>query len=371
MKFRCNKEELLKGINTVSRFAYSKYQQSILECIHIKTEGEFIYMDAFDMTTAIKTKINAEVAEEGETAIPARVLNEIISKISSGDIEFERVNNSILITGANASANLQEMDASQFPSFPEYEEDNENVIELKESDLKDMIDKTSFSVYLGDDRPIFTGLLLETKPEEKTVSMVGIDGVRLAVYRKEFEGINKIKAIIPSKMLKEASRILEEGDEKVKLYFTDSSCFMINDKIEIFTRLLDGEFINYNSIIPSGYKTKIRVNVSMLLQSLDLMMVLAREDSSNIIHMSIEDSSIRLQSDSKYGNAKDVIYLDHIDGDDLKIAFNARFLLDIFRVIDDEEVVMEFNGRLQAGVIRPVNSDDYLYLVVPVNVAER
>ena len=371
MKFRCNKEELLKGISIVSRFAYSKYQQSILECIHIKAEGEYIYMDTFDMTTAIRTKINAEITEEGETAIPARVLNEIVSKISSGEILFERINNTVQITGANASANLSEMDAAQFPVFPECEEDEEKMIEIKQDDLKAMIDKTSFSVYTGDDRPIFTGLLLETNPSEKKVSMVGIDGVRLAIYRNDFEGNNKIKAIIPSKMLKEASRILESGDETVRLYFTDSACFMINDKIEIFTRLLDGEFINYGSIVPSGYKTRVRVNVSMLLQRLDLMMVLAREDSSNIIHLSFEDACLNLQSDSRYGNAKDMIYLGSMDGENLKIAFNARFLLDIFRVIEDDEVVMEFNGRLQAGVIKPVNNDNFLYLVVPVNVAER
>ncbi len=371
MKFRCNKEELLKGISIVSRFAYSKYQQSILECIHIKAEGEFVYMDTFDMTTAIRTRINAEVSEEGETAIPARVLNEIVSKISSGEILFERISNSVQITGANASANLSEMDAAQFPVFPECEEDDERMIEMKQEDLKSMIDKTSFSVYSGDDRPIFTGLLLETQPDEHSVSMVGIDGVRLAIYRNAFEGTNKIKAIIPSKMLKEAARILENGEDTVKMYFTDSACFMINEKIEIFTRLLDGEFINYGSIIPTSYKTKVRVNVPMLLQSLDLMMVLAREDSSNIIHLSFENSSINLKSDSRYGNAKDTIFLGSMDGDDLKIAFNAKFLLDIFRVIEDEEVVMEFNGRLQAGVIKPVNSDNYLYLVVPVNVAER
>ena len=142
MKFRCNKEELLKGIGIVSRFAYSKYQQSILECIHIKAEGEYIYMDTFDMTTAIRTKINAEITEEGETAIPARVLNEIVSKISSGEILFERINNIVQITGANASANLAEMDAAQFPVFPECEEDEEKMIEIKQDDLKAMIDKT-------------------------------------------------------------------------------------------------------------------------------------------------------------------------------------------------------------------------------------
>ena len=118
MKFTCNKEELIKGLNIVMRAAYGKYQKSILECIHIQTEEQSLVLDAFDMTTAIKTSVYAEIEEAGETAIPARVLYDIINKFPAGEIRFARKEAAIQIQGANSSAMLSEMDAQQFPPFP-------------------------------------------------------------------------------------------------------------------------------------------------------------------------------------------------------------------------------------------------------------
>ena len=178
-----------------------------------------------------------------------------------------------------------------------------------------------------------------------------------------------IKAIVPAKMLKEASRILGDGEEEISLCFTEHACFLKCEEIEIFTRLLDGEFINYQALIPAQYKTRVKVNTGMFERSLELMMVLAREDSSNLIRMTIENSCIDLQSVSEYGKAQDTLSVE-MQGEVLKIAFNAKYLLDVFKVIEEEEVYMEFTGRLQACVIKPVAGDAFLYLVVPVNIAE-
>lgn len=369
MKFICNKEELIKGINIVMRAAYSKYQKSILECIHIKTEEQSLIMDAFDMTTAIKTHVYAQVEQQGETAIPARILYDIVNKFPSGEIVFEREDSAIHISGANSSATLSEMDAQQFPAFPEYEGSGENQIRISQQMFREMIEKTAFSAYTGEDRPIFTGLLLETDPQNSTMSIVGIDGIRMAKKTTELSCKGHIKAIIPAKMLKEASRILGTGEEEISLCFTENSCFLKCEEVEIFTRLLDGEFINYQALIPAQYKTRVKVNVGMLERSLELMMVLAREDSSNLIRMNIENSCIDLQSVSEYGKAQDMLSVD-MQGEAMRIAFNAKYLLDVFKVIEQEEVYMEFTGRLQACVIRPTEGEDFLYLVVPVNIAE-
>ncbi len=369
MKFICNKEELLKGINIVIRAAYSKYQKSILECIHIKTDNDILFLDTFDMTTAIKTKVNAQIIEHGETAIPSRILSDIINKFPSGEVIFERIENAIKISSANSNALLSEMDAQQFPTFPIYDGSVDHQIQIKRQVFREMIEKTAFSAYTGEDRPVFTGLLLETNPEDQTMSIVGIDGIRMAKKVTSLSSKSKIKAIIPAKMLKETSRIIGDGEENLTLCFTDHSCFIQCDDIEIFTRLLDGEYINYQAIIPTQYKTRVKVNAGIFERSLELMMVLAREDSSNLIRMSIENSCIDMQSISEYGTAQDKIPVE-MTGEFLKIAFNAKYLLDVFKVIDDEEVYMEFTGRLQACVVKPLNGEKFLYLVVPVNIAE-
>lgn len=366
MKFTCSKEDLLKGIGTVIRTAYGKYQKSILECIHIVTENGLIYLDTFDMYTAIKTSVYAEIDTPGETAIPARILNDMIQKFPAGEITFEREGNSIRISGANSDAVLSEMDASQFPAFPTIEGEK---LSIHRPLFKRLIEKTAFSAYVGEDRPIFTGLLLETDPAAEEISLVGIDGVRLAKNNASIASEVALRAVIPSRMLKEASRIVGTEDKNVDLYISQNTCFIVSDDTTIFTRLLDGEYMNYHAIIPANYKTRVKIEVEAISRSLELMMVLAREDGSNLIRMAIQNDYIEFSSVSEYGAAKDSVPVE-TEGELLKIAFNAKYLLDIFKVIDDEVVYMEFTGRLQACVVRPLEENEYLYLVVPVNVAE-
>lgn len=244
------------------------------------------------MTTAIKTSVYAKIEEAGETAIPARVLYDIINKFPAGEIRFARKEAAIQIQGANSSAMLSEMDAQQFPPFPVYEGEADHEVTLERQLFKEMIEKTAFSAYVGEDRPIFTGLLFETDPEEETLSVVAIDGIHMAKKTANVASKSKLKAIIPAKMLKEASRILGDGEEEVCLRFGEQACFLKSGNVEIFTRLLDGEYINYQAIIPAQYKTRVRINAGLFERSLELMMVLAREDSSNLIRMSIEDSCI-------------------------------------------------------------------------------
>lgn len=367
MKFICNKADFIKGLNIVNRFAYSKYQQSILECIHIKAANNEIVMDAFDMTTAIKTRVSSIIEAEGETAIPARVMLEIVSKMPDGEIIFERQGNYINICGADSSANLSEMDAKQFPVFPEFK-DEKNMITLKPEVIKEAIDKTAFSVYTGDDKPIFTGLLFESNGNGE-LNIVAIDGVRMARFIIEIPADTKVKAIVPSKMMKECVRIFDD-EENIELYFSDNSCYMKNSNIDVFTRLVDGNYMDYRQLIPNSYKTRVIANVANIEKSLELMMVLAREDSSNVIHMSIENSSIEMRSVSRYGTAKDKIPVKMV-GDSLVISYNAKYLLDVFKIIDDENVSIEFNGRMNSCVIKPVEGDRFLYLVVPINTSER
>lgn len=365
MKFVCNKEELTKAINIVIRAAYGKYQKSILECIHIVAGEGMLSLDAFDGTTAMKTEVYAEVAQAGQTAIPARIFYDIVSKFPSGELTFEREGNTILVKGENSKASLQEMDAEQFPVFPELEGE-ELVVNRKV--LGSMIDKTAFSAYVGEDKPIFTGLLFETDPEAGKLNVVGIDGIRLARQSAKVACKQKIRSVIPAKTLKDVARIIGDEDSDIKLYFGQSSCFILCDNTVIYTRPIDGEFMNYESIIPKEYKTRVRVEAKLIARSLELVLVLAKEDGSNLIRMEVGNQSMKFGAASEYGVAQDELPI-FMEGEVLKIAFNAKYLLDVFRVVEDREVFMEFDSRLKPCVIRPIEGDGFLYLVVPVNVA--
>ena len=194
LKFICGKADLQHALNIVAKAAYNKNIKSILECVHIRAEGENVVIDATDSVMAIRTSVYADVEKEGEAAIPARLLVEIISKFPEGDVTIESPEGTgISITAESSSAKLNEMDAEQFPAFPEIEG---KPVSISQKNIKELIAGTSFAVYAGEDRPVLTGLLLETKADR--MSMVAIDGTRIArrtVYGEFPEGI---KVVIPS-----------------------------------------------------------------------------------------------------------------------------------------------------------------------------
>lgn len=363
MKFTCGKQDLMKAINTVIKATYSRSVKSILECIHLKAEGEEVVLDAFDTVTAIRSRAFATIEQAGETAIPARLLQEIVGKFPDGEITFYRTEEAgICLKTDNASAFLQEMDASQFPAFPELKGTS---FTLTQGELKSLIEGTAFSVYVGEDKPIFTGLLLEAR--EGQLSMVGIDGVRLAKRSLKRDVAEELRIVIPSKALKDATKLLNEEEEELNIYFNDSACFFTVGNTEIYTRLLDGNYMNYDEIIPKTYKTRVRVLTRQFESSLEMVSVMAKEDSSNLVKMEVFENYVELKSNSEYGTSS-VETPVYVEGEMLKIAFNARYMLDVFRAIEDESVYMEFESRLHPCVVKPLEGEGFLYLVVPVNV---
>ncbi|MBQ9941389.1 MAG: DNA polymerase III subunit beta, partial [Christensenellaceae bacterium] len=298
MKFICNRQDLAKGISTVIKATYNKFQRSILECIHICAADQ-VTMDAFDTVTAIRTNIYAQVEEGGETAIPARILQEIVNKMPDGEITIARKSTgSILISGGRSSVTLQEMDAAQFPPFPASEGD---AFMMRAGDLKRLVDKTAFSAYMEEDKPIFTGILMES--EEGGISAVAIDGVRMAKNSVMTGGVPDVRAIVPAKSLKEVARLLADENAEIGVAFSSNACFIQLENTSIYTRLLNGEFMNYNSIIAKTYKTRVRVETKLLAKSLEMVSVMAREDSSNLVRLSIGQNVIELESTSEYGAA--------------------------------------------------------------------
>lgn len=363
MKFSCSKADFLKAVNIASKTSYVKVSKSILECVHITTADEQIILNTFDTVTAIKCSVFASIIEPGQTAVPAKMLLEILSKFPDGEICVQSEKSGIKLTCANAFASLSEMDATQFPSFPTVDGVK---ITVGASELKKLIDGTSFAVYQSDDKPIYTGMLFETTANE--FSVVALDGIRLAKRKIDWQ-TTAVKAIIPAKSLKDLSRIIEDGDSAVDLYISKNACFITVGTIDIYTRLLEGEFMNYVNIIPKTYKTRVRFETAIMRKSLEVVSVMAREDSNNQIRMNIGEKTITLKSNSEYGTIEDVIPV-YMEGEMLNVAFNVRYLLELFKNIEETEVLMDFEGKLKPSVVRPVTGEDFMYMVVPVNLRE-
>ena len=366
MKLNINKQDFLKSINTVIHVSYNKSQRSILECILIEAYNDRVTLNAFDTVTAIETSLYADIREEGVCAIPAKLLAEVVSKLPEGDISLEKSDESgLVISSSSTCIKLQEMDERQFPRFPEVE--GETFVINKEI-LKRLVDKTVFSVYQTPDKPIFTGLLFEI--EEMNLNVVGIDGVRMAKRSIEKLPTPAQRIVIPAKAVKEAARLInDDTEENITVVTSKKACFFLTKDFRIYTRLLEGEFMNYNNIIPPSFKTRIRVNVKMLENSLNMVSVISRDQATNPVKLTVGFDTITITAKSEYGNAADSLPI-LLEGETMTIFLNAKYVMDALRVIDDEEVFINLENSLKPCIIRPIKGEEYLYLIVPLNIKD-
>ena len=363
MKFTCNTKDMTRAINSAARTSSSKGLKTILECILITTGDNSIKLNSFDTVTALETEVYATIESSGKSAIPARLLSEIINKFPDGETTVERVEDGkIKITSGSASAFLTEMDADQFPAFNHIEGEEFNITE---GELKKLVSGTQFAAYQGEDKPVFQGLLFEIEGDE--LSVVAIDGVRLAKRKAVWQNSKPIKAIIPVRTLREITRLLSDDEANVKLTINESAVVFEAENTYIYARLIEGNFLDYNNIIPKNFKTRVKVETALLEKSLEMSSVLAKEDSFYLIKLKINSESMEINAVSQYGSISDEIPV-YTEGEVLTIAFNVKFMLDVLKAIEDESIYMEFDSRLRPCIIRPVDSDKFMYMVVPVNV---
>ncbi|MEF9989503.1 MAG: DNA polymerase III subunit beta [Christensenellaceae bacterium] len=363
MQFSCAKSDLISAIGTVNRAA-SKMQKTILECILFSCLDNRITLRATDIALSIKTEFSAQTEENGEVAIPARLLYEIINRFPESDVSFKSLNeNSIEISCLNSKVVLQQMNAQEFPIFPILEENEQ--IKISQNVLKSMINQTIFSVAINEDKPILTGLLFDI--EKDSLTIVALDGYRMAVRKNNAISDISKSCVIPSRTLREVSRIIEDTEENVKISISGNMALFEVGDTQIFTRLLEGEYIKYKNLLPKDCATSIQVETAMLKDSIERASILAREGNNNVIKFEISDKNLEITSNSEMGNSDEKIPV-ITNGKDLKIAFNAKYILDVLKCIDEPEVFMQYNTGVSPCIIKQENSDQYSYLILPVQL---
>ncbi len=365
MYFTCSKSDLLSAIATVARAA-SKMQKTILECILFSGEDGAITLKATDIAISIKTKLNANVEKTGVAAIPARVLHEIINRFPESDVTFEsKGENAVEISCLNSKVLLQQMDADEFPAFPEIEKEVQ--VKIPQNVMRKMIGSTIFSVAVTEDKPILTGLLFDIR--DGSLNLVGLDGYRMAVCREGVISEKDASCVIPARTLREVSRIISDSEENLKIAISGNMALFEVDDTQIYTRLLDGDFVNYENLLPKDYTTNVKVETEMLKDSLERASIMAREGGNNVIKFVVEGDTLEVTSNSEMGNIDENIHV-VTEGQDIKIAFNAKYLLDVLKSIDDSEVSMRFNTAISPCVIKKEGSSAYEYLVLPVQMRD-
>lgn len=368
MKFRCQQQKLSKALNIVSRAVTSRTTIPVLKGILIEVNNGKLTMSASDLDIAIKNTIDVEVIEEGSVVITAKLFGDIIRKLPPSEIEIESdENNNITIKCLTSEFKVVGMSTDEFPII-NTEKDINNSITFDKKSLKSMIEKTAFAASLDEARGIITGVLIELNEDEMT--MVAIDGYRMAITKKAHTNVNPKKIVISVKTLNEISKILNDMDndeEIVNLYLNEKKAIFEIGDCQAELKIMEGEFIKYKDILPKDNKIEVVINRAMLLSGIERASLLSKAGKNNLIRMNITENLVTITSNSEEGNVKEDIIVKK-EGEDLVIGFNAQYIIDVLKNIDDEDIKMLLNTPITPCLIEPLEGNEYEYLVLPVRI---
>ena len=372
MKFICDKANLLKAINSVVKGVSSKTTMPILEGILIQTNENQVKLTTYDLELGIEYVINCEVVEQGNTVVAANVFSEIIRRLPDTDISISLDEKELLVIECEGSLfKLATMNPLEFPELPSINE--ENSIELEQNTLKDMIGKTIFAVSTEAHRAIFTGCLFEIK--DNKINVVAVDGYRLGWKSRFLENeVGNFKVLIPGKTLNEVNKIISDSFDKIKISVAKNQALFEMENCKIVTRLLEGEFLDYEKVIPKTWETKIRVNKKELQESFERVSLISmssvEKERKYPVKVSIEIGKIIISCKNQSGDAKEEIFLT-TEGKNLEVGFNPKYFLDALKAIDDEEIFVEFGSSLSPSIIKSVeDTGDYTYMILPIRIQE-
>ena len=365
MKIVCEKDTILKAINSVTKAVASKTTMPILEGILIQTNDKEVKFTTYDLEIGIEYIMNCSVEEQGATVVNAIMFSEIIRKLPDSEIKITINENNLLVIECEGSLyKLATMNPDEFPELPKI--DIENSVEIEQNSLKDMVRKTIFAVSTEENRPIFTGCLFEIKNNK--LNVVAVDGFRLA-WKSKFlqKAANDFSAVIPGRTLNEINKILNDSFDTIKIGVSKNQALFELENCKIVTRLLDGEFLNYASVIPESWETRIRVDKNSIQNCFERVSLIS---ASSIEKENVEIGKVTISCTNQTGDAKEEIFVE-TEGKNLEAGFNPKYFLDALRAIDDPEVFIDFGSSISPCIIRPTEENgDYIYMVLPIRMKE-
>ena len=371
MKFICEREKLLKAINSVVKGVASKTTMPILEGILIQTNDNEIKLTTYDLEIGIEYIIESTIEEQGATVVNAIMFSEIIRKLPDTEISITLNEKNLLVIECEGSLyKLATMNPTEFPELPKI--NVENSVELEQKQLKNMVRKTIFAVSNEENRPVFTGCLFEIINNK--LNVVAVDGFRLGWASSYLENKNNdFKAVIPGKTLNEVNKIVTDSFDIVKIGVSKNQALFQMENCKIVTRLLDGEFLNYASVIPKNWETRIRANRRDLQECFERISLIsasiAEKEKKYPVKIKIEVGKVIISCTNQTGDAKEEIFLE-TQGKELEAGFNPKYFLDALKVIDDEEIFVDFGTNVSPAVIRPIENEDYTYMILPIRMKE-
>jgi DNA polymerase III subunit beta len=375
MRFIIQRDSLLQSVQDVMKAVTSRTTIPILTGIKIVANEEGVTLTGSDSDISIESFIPkeeagdeiVEIKQPGSIVLQARFFSEIVKKLPTDTVEIEVHNNlQTVIRSGKSEFNLNGLDAEEYPHLPQISE--EHVFKIPTDLLKGLIRQTVFSVSTSETRPILTGV--NWKVENNELICIATDSHRLALRKAKLEADNtgNYNVVIPGKSLTELSKILDDSSESVDIVITENQVLFKAKHLLFFSRLLEGNYPDTGRLIPTESKTDVVVNTKEFLHAIDRASLLAREGRNNVVKFStIEGGAIEVSSNTpEIGTVVEEIQSQSIDGEDLKISFSAKYMMDALKALEGTEIQISFTGAMRPFVIRPLHDDSILQLILPV-----
>ena len=364
MKFVCDGLSLSEAVMKVSKACAVRTTAPIMESIKLSAYGTEVNLLATDGELSISKNVKAEVFEEGDVCVPGKLFSDFIGKLSGEEVCIATGEKGVEISYRDAGTFLQSLPAEEFPRIDFTV--GENSFTMKQQSLKKIIAETTFCCATDDSRPILKGCLMEFKDE---LEMCALDGYRLACTKAEIVTKSGEKSIIcPARTLSEISKLLEGESEEITLYTRGGMLLVREGDTTVVSRLYQGEFIRKENVIPTRFTTVVTMKREEIIASAERAAILIRGDKNNLVTLDIGAESVKISSVSDYGNVAETVKA-AVEGTEITISMNAKFLLDALRALEEEEVVLSFNGAVSPFILQNLERKDSLYLILPVRNA--
>lgn len=369
MKFECSAQDLVYGLVNATGALSARPAMQILEGVLVHTEDEGVMLTCSDGSLSIRSFVKASVEEHGDVVLPGRLLTDIIRKLPEGTVNFA-MNEKMAVTirCGQSRSTITGLAADEFPQMKELY--HTHALHLPQKKLKEMISKVIFAIAIQESRQALTGCLMEVTKDE--LRLVALDGFRLALQRMHDhfvlpDGQEQMKAIIPGRVMNELTHILEDSDDMATFHMDDTHMMAVINNTTLTTSLLAGDYINYRQILPTAWLSRVTVKRRELQDAIERASLIAKEGKNKLIRMNVTQNSLKITSNSDMGDVQEDLE-SHLEGEDIDIAFNARYISDVVKNMDEECCTLCMNTNVSPCVICPLDGDDYLYLVLPVRV---
>ena len=363
MKFECEKTLLTAAIEGVSRAITNRAAIPVLQGILLKAEGFALTLTGYDMEMGITTTIECNVLIPGEMVLDAKLFGSMVARMPAGTVHVELDDNgTAVVRGGVAEFEVPAMLAGEYPMLPN--PGAENTMTVKCGMLREMIEKTIYAVSQDDKKPAHTGELFVIEPGSLTI--VALDGYRLAIIQRDVQCTRDIRIIIPAKTLQELLKIMGGAEDDIKIDANRRYVVFTTNGYTIMSRLIEGEFLNYKSVIPDGCRSKVVVDCKQFIDTIERASLIITERLKNPLRITFAKDKITVRCQTTLGKVVDEFPPVKMEGDAVEIGFNNRYMLEALRNARSERVLLEINGPLSPVKMLPEEGKDFIYLVLPV-----